>query len=1422
MPVVDDSINLPSGATLWTGSLTPGAPALTFTLADTAVAGGASVAGSITNTGDAASGPWSIAAIAGLTITPNSGTSIAAGATVSLSAAAAVAGTYNPVLASEGAAITGNPQTIAVSPGPSIVLSSSGNPQTGIEYSVTVTAANLTGPLVVTPENVSPASGAGSATFNPTTATPAPGELIKLFGATWATTGAKQIRATAPGGIVSNTLSVNVVLAPPSTATLNGANSVQAGATHTSTVTLSSVADQNYTITWLRSNGGTGTATSTITAGQTTATGQSSWAAAGTGRTVDFTISPSITRAGRPLSVTVSDPAPPPPPPPPGGVPQPFTLTSASSATLQFALGYPCRQGDIPAGSSLTFTGATAKFIILATWPDGSARFGIIAGTYTSAGSPVTVTPAVAVVSGGTPLSGASVQAAMSANTAVFGCGAFGTATFSGSDFATPFHTHAANDLFGEFIYRKQVGSDQHLVAWLEVRLWASGAVEVLPWIENGYLLVASPTNKSATYTFTLGGTQRFNGTFDLLNHQRTPLVSGSALSHWLGTDPGVVALHDAAYLQATRLVPTYRATVSPGASVVTNLPSSYTPLQQGSFPTGMGAAGYHGSIGIIPEWDVLYLTTTADVSAAIQRNAYSAGRYGIHFRDETTNRPFRFSSHPNLVIGSGSGVTGTGTSTLNSYTPNATGGAPPTYASTHHPSMGFMAALITGRFYHLETLQFLAGVNYLKNGNANRNGSDGIFQSSAGANTTRGVGWAIRTLAQAAAISPDGDTITTELRNSLSANVAWHHARYVAQSNNPQGWIQPYSDYTAATNFNTAITAGAGTMVFPSGYVFLTDDYYNGWEVVAGGEVRTVTDYVGSTRTATLSSPFTFNSASAAVELRDDNIYFEATWMQDFVTAAFGYALAMQPALGSTNLTKLDEFFRWKAQSIVGRLGTAALKESVYRDAATYTHAVAPSNQADWTTGTGPWYADWGQVWTATLNGSGYTKEEGDGTLRGGNFPDATSYWANLQPAIAYAVEHNVIGANLAYQRMVGASNWSTLASNFNTAPVWSVKPQTDPEPAALAISAGTFANAGTSTLNAVKPSGWPTNDIGGPYANWSGAVWCPDFGDKGGYAVHGSGHLSVGNPIWAGVWVFDVATQTIVGRNVPASALIERPFGSGDYNAYGESLLSGTLGHTYAPHTYDGLIFVPASSMGNRNGGLLRLCMPGAPGDAKVVHLFDLDSPTAPPTRVMNEVVGISTSYPAAAADYARGGLWCTNANGQNGLSFIDFSNWSETRYGSAAFNAYGDQSLVYIPQRDCLVAMGRDGAGGANLSVRVCPISGGVPQGWTTVTQSGTPPADARCGGEWVMKLGAIVSYSAGGSYAVHKLTPPANLAAGTWAWTSETLTGVGGAVPARNSATDNGAWSRMVYAAEWSRMLWQDGVNNTTQVMRLTGL
>jgi hypothetical protein len=170
------------------------------------------------------------------------------------------------------------------------------------------------------------------------------------------------------------------------------------------------------------------------------------------------------------------------------------------------------------------------------------------------------------------------------------------------------------------------------------------------------------------------------------------------------------------------------------------------------------------------------------------------------------------------------------------------------------------------------------------------------------------------------------------------------------------------------------------------------------------------------------------------------DGKYFEATWMQDFFTAAYGYALDMDIALTATGATRMKEFFAWKARSIIGRLGGTAPTDYLYRDAAVYTIAVAPTDTPDYTNGTGPWFANWGEVYTATT-GSPNSGIAGD--LRGGYFPDSTSYWGNLQPAIAYAVEHNIPGALDAYRRMTGASNWPLLANNMNAQPVWSVRPR-------------------------------------------------------------------------------------------------------------------------------------------------------------------------------------------------------------------------------------------------------------------------------------------------------------------------------------------------------------------------------------------
>jgi hypothetical protein len=663
-------------------------------------------------------------------------------------------------------------------------------------------------------------------------------------------------------------------------------------------------------------------------------------------------------------------PAPEPQPPVASGNRE-FALLSASGGTaLPFTIGQAFRKGDVPSGSSVLSDVSNFQCVIKNRWPDGSAKFAVLSGRADlTANSWRTVKLTV----GSTPAPGPAITLAdlkAAGVSAAIRFDPFGTSTWSGADWDKPFQTWIEGSEMSAWTYRKPIGTDAHLVAWLEVRCYRNGVVEVLPWIENGFVRVASPGARTGTASFTLQGAERFQQPLALLNHQRTVLASGTTLTHWIGGDPQVTPRHDVAYLMSTRIVPHYRGATQARSSLFDRLPASFTPLAQASFPNGMGAGGYHPSIGLLPEWDVAYLTTGADARAfrGVVISGYAAGRYGIHFRDETTQRAPRFSAYPNLVLNGSSGVSGTGASSLNTETPAATGGSPPTYASTHHPSMGFMAYLLTGWYYFVEQAQFVAATNFLKQPDGIRQTTKGILETTTGSNTPRGAAWAIRSLAQAATITPDGDALRDEFVNSLNENIAYYHGRYVTTPNNPLGLVQTYSNYNGESDPLTA-----------------------------------------------------------------------AVWMDDFFTAAFGYLKDLQVS-GSAVDAKLGQFLTWKYRSIVGRLGGSGASEYSFRYAAQYTVNYAPKANSNWATGAGPWYASWGEVARSmNLPTTGNVGEP----LESGYPTEASGYWGNLMPAIAYAVDHGATGAAEAWNRIVSASNFGVQAAAYDDSPVWGVKPR-------------------------------------------------------------------------------------------------------------------------------------------------------------------------------------------------------------------------------------------------------------------------------------------------------------------------------------------------------------------------------------------
>ena len=481
-----------------------------------------------------------------------------------------------------------------------------------------------------------------------------------------------------------------------------------------------------------------------------------------------------------------------------------FTLSaSAAQAQAPYSLGYAFKRGDVPAGRTLVADKGSFQVTSKNAWPDGSLKFAVLAGQVElPAGAPVTIS--LRSLPAGVQASPLGTERLRSAGAvAEIGCGAFGSVRWQDSDWDAPFKTWISGPTMSSWIYRKQVGSDAHLVGWLEVRLWAGGAIEVLPWIENGYLRVAAPANKAATYSFKLGGSERMSAAIDLKHHQRTPLIAGSVLSYWLGADPQVTPRHDRAYLQSTELVPTYQATVATTAPVIGTLAASYKPLQAGNFNydgDSMGSSGYQDPIGLLPQHDVLYLVSEAPSTyAAVVRNGFSAGRWAIHYRDETTQRPPRFSVYPNLTIGDAQGFKDTGGSTRGQLTPTPSGGNPPGWDVAHSPSVGYTAYLVTGRWYFMEEVQFATTANYLGNGDHPllRDGSKGLVQTAPGAWQTRSCAWDWRARLQALCVTPDDDReLRAEFIASVEANIDHFHGRYVAQPNNPYGWIKPGEAY--------------------------------------------------------------------------------------------------------------------------------------------------------------------------------------------------------------------------------------------------------------------------------------------------------------------------------------------------------------------------------------------------------------------------------------------------------------------------------------------------------------------------------------------------------------------------------------------------------------------------------------------------
>jgi len=275
----------------------------------------------------------------------------------------------------------------------------------------------------------------------------------------------------------------------------------------------------------------------------------------------------------------------------------------------------------------------------------------------------------------------------------------------------------------------------------------------------------------------------------------------------WETTDPQITFTQDPAYLRNTRLLPNYPYQ-NPTSAAFSGLASAYNPVPFtiGNWSPSMGDAGYQPPIGLLPQWETVYVASGDEQAlAAVLSNSRCAGRWGIYYRDETTGRAPIASDYPGMTMGSGWGTP----------PPAATGGAPG-WDTPHCPSNGYLAYLVEGRWSQLESQQFAAIYSFLDSNPTYRlNGAGTTGLALACVNspiTTRGWAWAFRNIGQAAGATPTVGLATPDaavqesLVEMVQDTASWNKERYITGSlysdafRNDVGWIGQYDRYSGGS----------------------------------------------------------------------------------------------------------------------------------------------------------------------------------------------------------------------------------------------------------------------------------------------------------------------------------------------------------------------------------------------------------------------------------------------------------------------------------------------------------------------------------------------------------------------------------------------------------------------------------------------
>jgi hypothetical protein len=495
---------------------------------------------------------------------------------------------------------------------------------------------------------------------------------------------------------------------------------------------------------------------------------------------------------------------------------------TAAQTNVPFTFGQVFVQGQLKSTDILTGrleNGAAVplQMDVKATHADGSVRHAIISGVLPTLAA--NAQPTLALVTKGTAATNVAVTPAtlaaagfdFSAHARIGGTDYYASADEllkSGSP-AVWLKGAIANEWLVSAPLRTAAGvAHPHLSARFAIR-WYDGAkkARVDTTIENGWAFEANPQNFTYDASIVSGGKEMYaKAGLTHYHHARWRKTFW-----WNGAEPQVNVKHNTAYLIATRAVPNYDQTAIASENTLAGYQNRWTgtatePMGIGLAIAYMPTTGGRSDIGLMPSWSATYLLTMDKrVKQVTLGTADLAGSWSVHYRDKKTDRPVTLNDYPYMTLqGRSTDTYNPATKKYESFPACAGAGlcdTPYTSDSSHQPAFAYLPYLVTGDYYYLEELQFWAMINTFETNPNYRQNTKGLYQDG----QIRGQAWSMRTVSEAAYITPDNDALKGQLTAIVNNNLDWYNDTYVnnAATTNAlgvltNGYAYSYSNGTA------------------------------------------------------------------------------------------------------------------------------------------------------------------------------------------------------------------------------------------------------------------------------------------------------------------------------------------------------------------------------------------------------------------------------------------------------------------------------------------------------------------------------------------------------------------------------------------------------------------------------------------------